>query len=113
MTFTTTMQNIGNGIDALGVLVIIFGLIITTLYFIKHIFKQTMENAYTRYRQSLARVILLGLEFLIAGDIVRTVAVTPTLISIAILGGIVIIRTFLSTTLQLEVEGHWPWQRKN
>ncbi len=66
--------------------------------------------AYTSYRRQLGRSIILGLEFLIAGDIIRTVVVDNTVESIAMLGLIVLIRTFLSVTLHLEVEGRWPWQ---
>ena len=58
------------------------------------------------------RSILLGLEFLIAADIINTVAVTPTLQSVIVLGAIVIIRTFLSFSLELEIDGRWPWQRR-
>jgi uncharacterized membrane protein len=68
-------------------------------------------DRYRTYRQGLGRAILLGLEFLIAGDIRRTVGVAPTLENVFILGLIVVIRTFLSVALQLEVEGRWPWQR--
>jgi len=68
-------------------------------------------NAYSMYRQDLGRAILLGLEFLVAGDIIRTVVVSPTLDNVLVLGLIVLIRTFLSMALQLEVEGRWPWQR--
>jgi uncharacterized membrane protein len=56
--------------------------------------------------------ILLGLELLVAGDIVRTVATTPTLISVTILAAIVLIRTFLSFSLEVEIAGHWPWQKR-
>jgi uncharacterized membrane protein len=59
----------------------------------------------------LGQVILLGLELLVAGDIVKTVAAQPTLTSVAILGVIVIIRTFLSFSLEVEVDGRWPWQK--
>lgn len=110
MTFTAIMQGIGNGIDAFGVLIIIVGLLITSCYFVAQIHKNNLSDAYNYYRQSVGRVILLGLEFLVAGDIIRTVAVTPTLVSITILAGIVVIRTFLSMALQLEVEHKWPWQ---
>ena len=68
-------------------------------------------DRYRTYRQDLGRAILLGLEFLIAGDIIRTVGVAPTLENVFILALIVVIRTFLSMALQLEVEGRWPWQR--
>ena len=64
------------------------------------------------FRSSLGRAILLGLEFLVAADIINTVAVTPTLLSVAVLAGIVIIRTFLSFSLEVEIEGRWPWQRR-
>jgi uncharacterized membrane protein len=63
------------------------------------------------YRSDLGRAILLGLEFLVAADIVHTVAIEPTLDSLAVLAGIVLIRTFLSFSLEVELEGRWPWQR--
>lgn len=69
--------------------------------------------AYRTYRRQLGRSIILGLEFLIAGDIIRTVVVADTLENIAVLGLIILIRSFLSITLHLEVEGRWPWQRDN
>jgi uncharacterized membrane protein len=65
---------------------------------------------YRTYRQQLGRSIILGLEFLIAGDIIRTVVVADTLENVAVLGIIILIRSFLSVTLHLEVEGRWPWQ---
>ena len=66
--------------------------------------------AYRTYRRQLVRSIILGLEFLIAGDIIRTVVVADTIENVAILGLIILIRSFLSVTLHLEVEGRWPWQ---
>jgi uncharacterized membrane protein len=69
-------------------------------------------GVYRQYRQQLGRSILLGLELLVAADIIRTVAVTPTLTSVAVLGGIVLIRTFLSFSLELEITGRWPWQSR-
>ncbi len=66
---------------------------------------------YHRYRQDVGRAILLGLEFLVAGDIISTVAVSPTFTSVGVLAGIVAIRTFLSFSLEVELEGRWPWQR--
>ena len=67
---------------------------------------------YRRFRQQLGRSILLGLELLVAADIIRTVAVTPTLTSVAVLAGIVVIRTSLSFSLELEITGRWPWQNQ-
>ena len=63
------------------------------------------------FRSSLGRSILLGLEFLVAADIINTVAVEPTIRSLLILAGIVLIRTFLSFSLEVEIEGRWPWQK--
>lgn len=65
---------------------------------------------YETYRRQLSRGILLGLEFLVAADIIETVAVEPTLRSVGVLGLIVLIRTFLSFTLEVEIAGRWPWQ---
>ncbi|MEZ4236170.1 MAG: DUF1622 domain-containing protein [Myxococcota bacterium] len=69
------------------------------------------DGAYRELRRGLGRAILLGLEFLVAGDIVRTVAIDPTLLGVAVLSIIVLVRTFLSFTLEMEIEGRWPWQR--
>jgi uncharacterized membrane protein len=63
------------------------------------------------FRSNLGRSILLGLEFLVAADIINTVAVEPTIQSLLVLAGIVLIRTFLSFSLEVEIEGRWPWQR--
>jgi uncharacterized membrane protein len=65
---------------------------------------------YERYKLQLAKGLLLGLEFLVAADVVRTVALRPTLNNVAVLGLLVFIRTFLSWSLVVEIEGRWPWQ---
>jgi uncharacterized membrane protein len=104
------MELIGRVVDAGGVLVIAIGIIIATTRFA---LKSRKMDAYRAYRQNLGRAILLGLEFLVAADIIRTVAVAPTAQKVLVLGGIVLIRTFLSMALQVELEGRWPWQREN
>jgi len=104
------MQLIGRSVDALGVLIIVIGAVVATGRFLASQ-RADFGSAYRSYRQGLGRAILLGLEFLIAGDIIRTVVVAPTLENVLILALIVVIRTFLSMALQLEVEGRWPWQR--
>ncbi len=71
----------------------------------------TKLEAYREFRSDVGRSIVLGLEFLIAGDIIRTVTVTQTLESVGVLVVIVLIRSFLTITLELEIEGRWPWQR--
>jgi uncharacterized membrane protein len=104
------MDGIGRAVDAVGVLVIVAGAVLATGRFMVNR-RGEAGRSYRLYRQDLGRAILLGLEFLIAGDIIRTVVVAPTLENVVILGLIVLIRTFLSMALQLEVEGRWPWQR--
>ena len=70
-----------------------------------------MGPVYSRFRRVLGRAILIGLELLVAADIIRTVAVTPTIESVSVLGLIVLIRTFLSWSLEVEISGRWPWQK--
>lgn len=108
--YNEMMGGIGVAVDIVGVLVIASGAILATgrFLFSRH---RGPGQPYRIFRQDLGRAILLGLEFLIAGDIIRTVVVAPTLENVLILGLIVLIRTFLSMALQLEVEGRWPWQR--
>ena len=103
------MGVVGLAIDTAGVTVIVLGAVLATAHYVAHV-RRRREDAYDLYRHGLARAILLGLEFLIAGDLIRTVVVEPSLRNVYVLGLIVLIRTFLSTALQLEVEGRWPWQ---
>jgi len=100
----------GNGAEIGGVVLIIGGLVLATA---RYVLPTASRDAprYQRYRQDLGRAILLGLEVLVAADIVRTVAFTPTMDSVIVLAMIVAIRTFLSWSLALELEGRWPWQR--
>lgn len=67
------------------------------------------DGAYRELRSTLGRAILLGLELLVAADIINTVAIKPGLDSLAVLAGIVLVRTFLSLSLEVEIEGKWPW----
>ena len=107
------MEVIGLTIEAAGVAVIVFGSLYAAWRFAFRLQPTGNTRSYKFFRQDIGRSILLGLEFLIAGDIIRTVAVTPTLESVAVLGLIVLIRTFLSMALHVEVEGCWPWQLKS
>jgi uncharacterized membrane protein len=106
------IEKIGTTIDAIGVAVIAGGAILAVFLTIGRA-RQEDGGAYEFFRRRLGRAILLGLEFLVAADIIRTVAVTPSGESVAVLGGIVLIRTFLSFSLQLEVTGAWPWQQRS
>ena len=103
------IEGIGWVIDAAGVAVIVVGLAWAAVLAVS-----TRGDAPARYstaRQTIGRAILLGLEVLIAADIVRTVAVEPTVENLVVLGMIVLVRTFLSFTIILELEGRWPWQQ--
>ncbi len=100
----------GRALDAVGVFAMVLGAVIASVRFATPP-KISGTDRYRTYRQDLGRAILLGLEFLIAGDIIRTVGVAPTLENVFVLALIVVIRTFLSMALQLEVDGRWPWQR--
>jgi uncharacterized membrane protein len=82
-------------------------------YSFQGIFQQENEDRYRELKMRLGRSLLLGLEILVAADIVRTVALEATLESVAILGLLVLIRTFLSWSLAVEMEGHWPWRSPN
>lgn len=95
-----------------GVLVIIGGAIISVYLYIKGYVRREAD-AYDLLRKRLGRSILLGLEFLVGGDIINTVAVEPTLSNVATLGMIVLIRTFLSFSLGLELEKRLPWQKSD
>jgi len=106
-TFTGFVESVGLVIDGAGVVVIVVGILVALL---RVVLGPPVGDVYRRFRQDLGRGILLGLEFLVAADIIRTVAVTPTLQSVAVLGLIVVIRTFLSMALQVEVEGRIPWR---
>lgn len=99
-------------IELLGVLVIIAGVIRVactrgTFGFLR---AGTRADAYEGHKHELGKTLLLGLEFLVAGDVVRTVALEPTLTNVGVLGMLVLIRTFLSWSLVVEIEGRWPWQ---
>ena len=110
MQFTELISLAGYAIEAIGVLVVIVGTCVSSVGFL-FTFRRLPEGAaYKTYRRQLGRSIILGLEFLIAGDIIRTVIVSATLESVAVLGLIILMRPFLSVTLHLEVEGRWPWQ---
>ena len=108
-TFSTIVDGIGLVIDGAGVLVIVAGIVFAGWRFATR--STPNHDRFLGLRQDLGRGILLGLELLVAADIIRTVAVDPTLENVAVLGLIVLIRTFLSMALQVELEGHWPWQR--
>jgi len=92
-----------------GVAIIVLGAVLASAAALRNVLRK--QQAYQPYRRQLGRSILLGLEFLVAADIVRTVAVAPTFTDLGVLALIVAIRTFLSFSLELEITGRWPWQQ--
>ena len=110
--FSGWIEWVGAALDLVGVVVIALGLLIAAYRYAFGFLSAPAISAYRQLRQDIGRAVLLGLEILVAADIIRTVAVTPTLESVAILGIIVVIRTFLSISMQVEIEGRFPWQRE-
>ena len=93
--------------------VIVFGIVVASVISFRRLRAgESPSENYREYRQGVGKAILLGLEFLVAADIIRTVAVSPTFRSAGVLAVIVLIRTFLSMSLQVELEGRFPWQKR-
>ena len=101
----------GYVIETIGVITIIIGFVLSGTWFVGRLRRMEALEAYRTLRRDLGRSIMLGLEFLVAGDIIRTIVIEQTLNSAATLAVIVAIRIVLSLTLEVEVEGRWPWQR--
>lgn len=113
-SFLTIIHFVTRGIEIVGTAIIVVGAAAALIRFVVMMLRRPAGgDAVAGFRSELGRAILLGLEFLVAADIINTVAIEPTLGSLAVLGGIVLIRTFLSFSLEVEIEGRWPWQRQN
>lgn len=98
------------GIESLAVAIMVGSIAFVTVRWMFHI-HQKAERAYERYRASVGKSLLVGLELLVAADIIRTVALDASLRNVGILSALVLIRTFLNWTLTIEIEGRWPWQK--
>lgn len=109
-TISEYIEYVAQGIEVVGILVIVFGSFLALYRYFSA--KHAYGSSYRTFRHDLGKAILLGLEFLVAGDIIATVTTDPTLDNVLVLGLIVVIRTFLSLSLQVELEGRWPWQKK-
>ncbi|MCC6315292.1 MAG: DUF1622 domain-containing protein [Thermomicrobiales bacterium] len=111
MEFIPIVEFAGRVMEAVGVTIIVVGALLALANFLRSLTRQGgAAAAYRTVRTGVAQAILLGLEFLVAGDIIRTVAVEPTFANVGVLAIIVLIRTFLSLDLTMEIEGRWPWQ---
>lgn len=97
------------GIEALAVMIIVLSIVLGLLKFLMQVAKGRADS-YQTYKVLLGRSLLLALEFMVAADVIRTVLLDLTVKGLEILGGLVVIRTFLSWSVNVELEGHWPWQ---
>lgn len=110
--FSSFAQEAGKMLDALGVVVILGGFIVSTLAIaVTALRHKALHHVYRTYRQNLGRSILIGLEFLVAGDIIRSVGGNLSLDGVLILAIIVVIRSLLGIEFEMEIDGRWPWQR--
>ncbi len=111
-TFTSVMTHVAQGFEALGAVVLVVGVVWSAVLAVLA-WRRSGEprRGYNALRQAFGGTLLLGLEVLVAADLIRTVAVAPTLDNVLVLGLIVLIRTFLSFSLETEIEGVVPWRR--
>jgi uncharacterized membrane protein len=110
MAFQTIVEFVAHGLEAMGIVVMAFGGLVAMVSFVRRLVAaQAFEAETGVLRERLARATLLGLEFLVAADIIGTVAAVPTPARLLMLTGIILLRSFLNATLVLEVEGRWPW----
>jgi uncharacterized membrane protein len=110
-TFEDVMENVVRGFEVAGVGVLVVGSVLAFAGFVIDLFRRPFDQAYESVRQSVGRAILLGLEILIIADIVQTITIDPTLESVITLGVLVLVRTFLSFSIEIELEGVVPWRR--
>jgi uncharacterized membrane protein len=108
---TRWVEHAATGIELLAVVIIVAVILTATVLYVVQILAQRADVlTYKNYRHQVARALLLGLEILVAADVIRTVALEPTLQNVLILGLLVLIRTFLGWSLVVEIEERWPWQ---
>lgn len=113
MDVRSAVEAVGLVIDVAGVAIIVLAIVVSLGRFaVRLLVAGWSDETYRSLRRWMGRGILLGLELLVAGDIIRTVAIEPTFANVAVLGIIVLIRTFLSFSLEVEMSGQWPWQRR-
>jgi uncharacterized membrane protein len=102
------IEGASHSIESLAVLIIVVATAHGTVRFLMQT-RARVEGAYSRYKNQLGRALLLGLELLVAADIIETVTLERTMQSVLMLAVLVLVRTFLSWSLIVEIEGHWPW----
>lgn len=114
MDIRAAVDVVGLAVDGVGVGVIVASIGLAGIAFARGLTRnEPIGRSYRQLRQSIGRGILLGLELLVAGDIIRTVAIAPTFTGVGVLAMIIVIRTFLSFSLEVELTGRWPWQSRS
>jgi uncharacterized membrane protein len=110
-TLRAWIEHAAAGIEVLAVVIIVATILVATVIYVARILRARADvSTYQGYRHRIARALLLGLEILVAADIIRTVALEPTLQNVLILGVLVLVRTLLGWGLVVEIEERWPWQ---
>ena len=114
MSYKEIITLIGHIVAFTGVLVMVAGMLLAGVQGVRELIRKELSTheIYTRTRQQVGRGLVLGLEVLVAADIIETVAIEPTFNNIGVLALIVAVRTFLGWSLAVELEGRWPWQKK-
>jgi uncharacterized membrane protein len=107
--FHTVIDVGASAVEAMGVLLILCAFLWASVSFIFHA-RSHIENRYESYKLALGRALSLGLEFLVAADVIKTVTTAPSFANIGVLAAVIVTRTFLSWSLAVEMEGRWPWQ---
>ncbi len=114
MDYEATISDVVRVVETIGAGIMIIGGLIALAAFVPALLRaKDRGRAYLQLRRNLGRVILLGLEVLIIGDIVRTIIVEPNVEQVLVLGGIVLIRIVLSFALEVEIDGRWPWREQD
>jgi uncharacterized membrane protein len=109
--YERAISDVTRAVELVGVGVLIVGGCAALVRFIGVVARRG-DGGYDDFRRTLGRSILLGLEILVGADIIRTIAITPSFTSVGVLGLIVVVRTFLSFSLEVELDGGWPWRRR-
>jgi uncharacterized membrane protein len=111
VSYEQAIADVSRAAEVTGIAVLIVGGCYALVAFGLRVARKETADAYEALRRNLGRSILLGLEILVAADIIRTIAVTPTFTSLGVLGLIIVVRTFLSFSLEVELDGQWPWRK--
>jgi|SRR5579883_3134144 uncharacterized membrane protein len=114
MDMKQIIELISGSFEMAGIIVLVVGTLSAFTAYVTSLLRQrSTPMVYHALRQAVGKAILMGLELLVAADIVRTVAIDPTFLTVGVLGLIVLVRTFLSWSLEVEINGIWPWRRSS